>query len=140
MSKAPPHLADKEYIRESQILEGHNQTAARLAREFVEKRSQPRFKLEVDIKVTSHTCGLLTGYTVDISESGISAILTIEVPLGEVVELEFALPFGQVSIYARVCQRNAFRYGFQFVESDFIPEVIRPTCRQLAIEQSLNGV
>jgi hypothetical protein len=32
------------------------------------------------------TCGLLKGRTVDISESGIAAIITIEPPLGEIVE------------------------------------------------------
>jgi len=38
---------------------------------------------------------MLKGHTVDISESGISAMLKmIEVPLGEVVELDFTLPFG----------------------------------------------
>jgi hypothetical protein len=44
-----------------------------------------------------------------------------------------------VKIYALVRQRNAFRYGFQFMESNFTEEVIRPTCRQLAIEQLLLG-
>ena len=80
---------------------------------------------------------MLNGYTVDISESGISAMLKLEVPVGELVELEFTLPFGPVKIYALVRQRRAFRYGFQFVESNLIQEVIRPTCRELAVEQSL---
>jgi hypothetical protein len=80
---------------------------------------------------------MLKGHTVDISESGISAMLKmIEVPLGEVVELDFTLPFGPVMIYAVVRQRNAFRYGFQFLESSFMSEVIRSTCRRLAVEQS----
>ncbi len=34
----------------------------------------------------------------DISESGISAMLRMEVPLGELVELDFTLPFGPVTI------------------------------------------
>jgi hypothetical protein len=80
---------------------------------------------------------MLKGHTVDISESGISAMLKmIEVPLGEVVELDFTLPFGPVTIYAVVRQRNAFRYGFQFLESNFMSEVIRSTCRRLAVKQS----
>ena len=53
---------------------------------------------------------MLKGHTVDISESGISALLKIEVPLGELVQLEFALPFGQVRTYAMVRQQNAFRF------------------------------
>jgi len=120
-------------------MEGKSQLAPNPVRDIVDARRQPRFKLKVDISVNSRTCGLLKGHTVDISESGISAMLRIEVPLNEVVELNFVLPFGRVTIYAMVRQRNAFRYGFQFMESTFVQEVIRPTCRQLAVEQSLMG-
>ncbi|MGC2170883.1 MAG: PilZ domain-containing protein [Candidatus Sulfotelmatobacter sp.] len=95
----------------------------------------PRFKLEVDISIHSRTSGLLKGHTVDISESGISAMLRIEAPLGELVELEFTVPFGPVRIYAMVRRRNAFRYGFQFVQSNLVQEVIRLECLQLATEQ-----
>jgi hypothetical protein len=120
-------------------LEAQNQPAARHVRDMVDARRQPRFKIEVDISINSRTCGLLTGHTVDISESGISAMLRIEVPVGEVVELDFTLPFGPVTIYAMVRQQSAFRYGFQFVESNTVHEVIQTTCRQLAVEQSLVG-
>jgi len=82
---------------------------------------------------------LLKGNTVDISESGISAILRIEVPVDEIVELQFTLPYGPVNVYAMVRQRNAFRYGFQFVESDSASKIIQATCRQLAVEQALLG-
>ena len=50
-------------------------------------RRHLRLKIEVDIRIQSRTCGVLKGYTVDISESGIAAMLRIEVPLGEIVEL-----------------------------------------------------
>jgi hypothetical protein len=63
----------------------------------------------------------------------------IEVPMGEVVELNFTLPLGPVTIYAIVRQRNAFRYGFQFLESNGVNEIIRQSCRQLAVEQVLTG-
>ena len=65
----------------------------------------------------------MKGHTVDISESGISALLILELPLGEVVELAFSLPLGPVKIYAMVRQKNAFRYGFQFMESNFAEHV-----------------
>jgi hypothetical protein len=106
---------------------------------MVDARRHPRFKIEVDITVNSRTSGMLKGHTVDISESGIAAMLRLEVSVGEVVELAFTLPFGPVTIYAMVRQKSAFRYGFQFVESTFVQEVIRSTCRQLAVEQSLLG-
>lgn len=106
---------------------------------MVDARRQPRFKLEVDIRIDSKKCGVLRGHTVDISESGISAMLKIEVPVGEFVELQFTLPFGPVTVYATVRQRNAFRYGFQFVESHAMREIIQATCRSLKVEQSLPG-
>jgi hypothetical protein len=37
-----------------------------------------------------------------------------------------------------VRQRDCFRYGFQFIGSGAAQEVIRSTCRQLAVEQSLS--
>jgi len=73
---------------------------------------------------------------VDISESGIAAMLLIEAPLGENVGLSFTLPSSPVTIRAIVRQRNAFRYGFEFVDPDSMHEFIRRTCRDLAFDQS----
>jgi hypothetical protein len=120
-------LQDK---RMDQTLEPENQSA--------DDRRHPRFKIEVDIKILSRTCGALKGRTVDISESGISAMLTIEAPLGEVVELMFTLPDGPVTLCATVRQKNAFRYGFEFVDLLSVNEVVRRTCRDLGVDQSLD--
>jgi hypothetical protein len=103
----------------------------------VDARIQPRFKLTVDIKINSRTCGLLKGRTVDISESGIAALLRVEVGLDETVKLDFTLPLGNVTIYAVGRQRNAFRYGFEFIESSPAHQIIRNTCRDLAVDQAL---
>jgi hypothetical protein len=91
--------------------------------------------LEVPVQIYPRDRGVVHGYTVDLSESGVAAMLRDEVPLGEVVRLEFALTLGPVEILALVRQRNAFRYGFQFVESASAQDVIGRTCRQFAIEQ-----
>jgi hypothetical protein len=107
-----------------------------MTRYKVEARSHPRFKLEVDISIHPRAGGRLKGCTVDISESGIGTILTFEVPLGEILELDFMLPSGSVIILAMVRQRNAFRYGFEFVDSAAVLDVIRRTCRDLAIDQA----
>jgi hypothetical protein len=107
------------------------------AHEFVEARRHPRFKLEVNIRIYARNTPVVRGHTVDISESGISAMLTLEVPIGEVVRLEFSLPLGDVQVHALVRQRNAFRYGFQFVESSSAQDIIGRTCRHLAVEQSV---
>jgi c-di-GMP-binding flagellar brake protein YcgR len=114
----------------SQYRFGHNL-------DFVETRRHPRFKLDADICIYPRNARVIRGHSVDISESGISAMLRDEVPIGEIVRLEFKLPLGAVDIHATVCQRNAFRYGFQFVESSAAQPIIARTCRQLALEQSL---
>ncbi len=116
-------------------MEAEKQPEGSLVRGVADARSQPRFKLAVDISVHSKTSGALKGYTVDISQGGVSAILRLEVPLGEVVELDFTLSSGAVRIYAVVRQRNAFRYGFQFIEVNETGEMIRTTCRELAVAQ-----
>jgi hypothetical protein len=118
-------------------LETRSQLGIGQTHEFVEARRHPRFKLEVDIRIYPRDCPVVRGHTVDISESGLSAMLRVEVPIGEVVRLELTLPLGPVELHALVRQRSAFRYGFQFVESATAQEVIGRTCRQLAMEQSL---
>jgi c-di-GMP-binding flagellar brake protein YcgR len=117
-------------------LEVGSQFGAGPAREFVEARRHPRFKLQVDIRIYPRNRAVVRGHTVDISESGISAMLMVEVPIGEVVRLEFSVPLGEVEVHALIRQRNAFRYGFQFVESSSAQDIIGRTCRMLAIEQA----
>ncbi|MGA8274671.1 MAG: PilZ domain-containing protein [Candidatus Sulfotelmatobacter sp.] len=119
-------------------MEGRNELAARPTQGVADARGRPRFKLDVEIRIDSRTAGVLKGRTVDISESGISAMLKLEVPVGEFVELQFGLPFGLVRVYAMVRQRNAFRYGFQFVESHSARELIQSTCNWLNVQHSLN--
>src|SRR5712672_3605039 len=128
------HRIDKQ--RETER-EAKNQSAVTPVRTIPDARRQPRFKIEVDIRINSRKSGALKGHTVDISESGIAAMLRIEASLGEVVELDFELPCGAVTIQAIGRQRNAFRYGFEFVDSDSVNELIRRTCRDLAVDQSL---
>ncbi len=134
--KPVPQPADYEILG-SIFLEPQDRPASEPVADLIERRAQPRFRLEVDISVQSRTCGLLKGHTVDISESGISAMLTMEVPLGELVEVTFTVPFGRVAVYAMVRQRNAFRYGFQFVHSPGASDIIRQTCRHLSVEQTI---
>lgn len=102
-----------------------------------EARRHPRFKFEINICVYPRNSAVVRGHTVDISESGISAMLRTEIPVGEVVRLEFALPLGEIEIFALVRQRNAFRFGFQFVDTGANQAILERTCRQLAVEESL---
>lgn len=103
----------------------------------MDARRHPRYPLETDIRIYPRNSAVVHGHTVDISESGISAMLRVEVPIGEVVRLEFSLPTGDVDIHALVRQRSAFRYGFQFVEASSAQDVIGRTCRQLSVEQAI---
>jgi c-di-GMP-binding flagellar brake protein YcgR len=96
---------------------------------LIDARKRPRFKLDVDVKIYPRDKSRATGRTVDISEQGLAAMLKIEIPLDQVVRLEFELPTGVVSIRALVRQRDAFRYGFQFVEPDsYAQELIIRFC------------
>lgn len=103
---------------------------------LLEARRHPRYKLRANIRVYPRNASVVRGETVDLSESGISAMLRVEVPLGEVVRLEFSVPLGDVEVHALVRQRNAFRYGFQFVDAGSAQDILARTCRQLALEQS----
>jgi hypothetical protein len=120
-------------------MEARSEFGADQTRNAVDNRRCPRFKFEVSMLIYPRGCAVVRGDTVDISESGISAMLRQEVPIGELVRLEFTLPHGNVEVLALVRQRNAFRYGFQFVEATSAKDVIGRTCRQLEMEQSLLG-
>jgi PilZ domain len=115
----------------------HSELGTRQTRKFMDARQHPRYRLEVAIRVYPRNASVVRGNTVDISESGISAMLRVEVPVGEVVRLEFDLPDGLVEAHAMVRQRNAFRYGMQFVDSGSVHAAVSRTCAQLAMEQSL---
>ncbi len=103
----------------------------------MDARRHPRYGLEVAIRVYPRNASVVRGHTVDISESGISAMLRVEIPVGEIVRLEFDLPDGPVEAHAMVRQRNAFRYGLQFVESGSVHVAITRMCGQLAMKESL---
>jgi len=118
-------------------LEVHNQSGKNPSPAVFEGRRRPRFPLLAEIHVHSRSAGRLQGHTLDISQTGVSALLTLDLPVGEVVELEFELPSGPVSICALVRNKIAFRYGFQFVEPD--PEgAIKAACSQLAAQPGGN--
>jgi hypothetical protein len=94
-------------------------------------RRHPRFKLDANLKIRSRSAGVLSGYAIDLSESGMAAMLVVEVSIGEIVDLEFQLPFGPISVRAVVRERNAFRYGFQFVQPNPAHRQIVQACTTL---------
>lgn len=106
------------------------------AQSMVDARRHPRFPFRTSIRVYARDCEVARGETVDLSQSGVAAIMRVEVPVGEVVRLEFSVPSGDVEIHAVVRQRNAFRYGFQFLESSSSQDLIGRTCRDLALKRA----
>lgn len=80
-----------------------------------EQRKNQRVIFEVDVNVHRNS-GVVPGRTVDISNSGMAAILPIELNIGEAARLEFRIGAKIISAHAIVKYRNIFRHGFQFVE------------------------
>ena len=109
------------------------------ARGLVDARRSPRFKFQTKIRIYPRNRAVVRGDTVDISESGIGAMLMDEIPLNEIVRLEFSVPAGDIELMAIVRQNVAFRYGFEFIEDGLARGLINHTCRDLAIEQSLQS-
>jgi hypothetical protein len=80
-----------------------------------ENRRHQRIEMEVEVIVRTDSA-VLPGRTHDISESGMSAILPVELHEGEEVELQIRLPRATETTRAVVRHRNVFRHGFEFVQ------------------------
>jgi hypothetical protein len=91
----------------------------------LDARRAPRIRLEVDVNIYSKKSGLIPGRTLDISESGISVVLPVGLPVGEVVKLEIMSRIEPVMVAAVVRNRNAFRYGLEFEQSGTGRELIK---------------
>jgi PilZ domain len=107
--------------------------AFRYASQFpTEQRVDPRFSLEVPLRVHFKTGELILGRTVDISESGLSALVLLQMTMGQPIELDFKLSCLPVDVHAIVRNKNAFRYGLEFVLTDKERTIIKRGCRELA--------
>jgi hypothetical protein len=80
-----------------------------------DNRRQRRLKWEAEVTIRSKD-GSLAGRTLDISESGLSAILPVELQVGEIAELSIKLPMALETSRAVVRNRNVFRHGFEFLQ------------------------
>jgi hypothetical protein len=100
-----------------------------------EKRAKPRFSLDVPLRIHFRTGELILGRTLDISESGLTAMVLLEMSIGQPIELDFKLPCGPVNVHAIVKNKNAFRYGLEFLLTDKERTTIKRGCRELAYEK-----
>jgi PilZ domain len=87
-----------------------------------ERRRHRRLPLETDVSIRSGG-GLVPGRSLDVSESGMSAILPFELPVGQVVELTARLSIAVATTRAVVRTRNLLRHGFEFLQPlhDIVP-------------------
>ncbi len=99
---------------------------------MLEQRRYPRFALEIDVEVYGHAIGRFAGRTVDISKSGIAVLLVADLELASTVGLKFESPAGPVHVWAVVRNKNAFRYGVEFIRSEPSHEQIENICFKLA--------
>ena len=97
-----------------------------------EQRANPRFSLDVPLRIHLRMGELILGRTVDISESGVSVMVPLEITIGQQIELDFKLPFGPVNVHAVVKNKNAFRYGLEFVLTDKERTIIKRGCKDLS--------
>ena len=93
-----------------------------------ERRRDVRFYLDTEVTVLSPSGRRTPAQSLEISESGMSAILPVQLDLNEVVQLAFRLPFGPVEISAVVRHRTAFRHGFEFAKPNTLKPLIRQSC------------
>jgi PilZ domain len=84
----------------------------------IEARRYPRVLMDVDVNIYSQKNGLAPGRTVDISEGGISAVVPVELFIGETVKMEIRFPLESARVTAIVRSRNVFRYGFEFKQPE----------------------
>jgi len=101
-----------------------NPLSGRFSDEQDNRRRHARFKLEVDLTVRSKRLGPIPGFSIDISESGMSATIPVELRIGEDVELHINLPIGSLDVQAFVRNRNAFRHGFEFADNEVARQLI----------------
>jgi hypothetical protein len=96
-----------------------------------DRRRHERFLWKVALQIHCRSGELILGRTVDVSEYGISAIIQLELVVGQAVELGFQLSSRVIRVQATVKNQTAFRYGFEFVLENEEREIIARHCREL---------
>ena len=80
-----------------------------------QERRHQRIALEVEVLIVTNGA-MLPGRTQDLSESGMAAIIPVELHDGSEVELQIKLPSGTQTVRAIVRHHNVYRHGFEFVQ------------------------
>jgi hypothetical protein len=96
-------------------------------------RKHLRVGFKVPLRIHCRSGELILGHTVDVSESGIGAMVSLELIVGQSVGLGFQLPCGLIDVRAVVKNKRAFRYGFEFVLTHQERGILKRGCREIAM-------
>lgn len=96
----------------------------------IDRRRHARYRLSAPITIRSSDGASVQGMTIEISESGTSAVTPATLNLDDTVELH---PIGGGTISAQVRHRVGRVYGFQFLHLTAEQTMkIRETCKALS--------
>ncbi|MGE5205813.1 MAG: PilZ domain-containing protein [Chlamydiota bacterium] len=99
-------------------------------------RRHPRHHLAMPLNLwrRAGTGAMIPGIALEISQSGLSAILPEELSVGEEVEFSLQLPAGQLRASAVVRNKAMFRYGFEFAYfTSAQQQLVKETCAALPL-------
>jgi len=95
-----------------------------------DRRRHPRYRYSAPITIRSAEGAAIPGITIEISESGLSAIAAHTLALDEIVKLH---PVGGGAVSAQVRHRVGRVYGFEFLHPTAKQiRNIRESCKTLA--------
>jgi len=93
----------------------------------------------IDIRLVVKTHAVLHGRSKNLGEGGMGATVAGDMPLGEIVRLEFQLPENPetLMLHAEVRYRQGFQFGFKFINvTDQQCDAIRRATRNLPLDVS----
>lgn len=92
---------------------------ATLSRTYLRKRRSVRYKLDVPLRVILHKADatlIRDGRGTDLSELGMCVMTSLELGVGEELEIEFTIPYSgePIRVSGAVRNRKGYRYGCEF--------------------------
>jgi len=105
----------------------------------IERRRTPRYRTSLPVKVRNREEGDLEGHSTVISEGGLSLTLPQPIPVGNVIELQFAVPThpSELLVWAVVRNLVGAQHGLEFVSlTDGERLSLRQYCNRLALQSA----
>jgi len=105
----------------------------------IERRRTPRYRTNLPVVVRNREAGDIEGLGTVISEGGLSLTLPSAIPVGNVLELQFAIPTHPMVLHVWAIVRNlmALQHGVEFVSlTDGERLSVRQYCNGLALQSA----